>query len=45
MAGTLHQADVAQVGALLTHQFDHIDAGYHAEDWFEAASHKGGRMR
>src|ERR1700682_4418997 len=38
MAGILHQPDVAKVGALLTHQFDHIDAGYHAEDRFEAAS-------
>lgn len=45
MAGILHQPDVVKVGALLTHQFDHIDAGYHAEDRFEAASHKGGWVR
>jgi hypothetical protein len=45
VADILHQPDVAKVGALLTHQFDHIDAGYHAEDRFEAASHKGGRVR
>jgi hypothetical protein len=26
-------------------QFNHIDAGYHAQDRFEAAGQKGGRMR
>jgi hypothetical protein len=26
VAGILHQPDVAQVGALLAHQFDHVDA-------------------
>jgi hypothetical protein len=44
VASILHE-NVAKVGALLAHQFDHIDAGYHAEDCFEAASHKGGRVR
>jgi hypothetical protein len=29
---------------MLAHQFGHIDAGYHAEDRFEAASHKGDRV-
>ena len=43
VAGILHQSDAAKIGTLLTHQLDHIDAGYHAEDSFEAAGEKGGR--
>jgi hypothetical protein len=45
VARILDQPDVAKVGAMLTHQFDHIDAGYHTEDRVDAASHEGGRLR
>lgn len=45
VAGIVDQPDMAKAGALLAHQFDHIDAGYRTENRIEAASHEGGRVR